>query len=95
MHNNALRAEQLKAQLCHNASRYKSVSSQESMSHTIHQEVIGKNLDPLIERASAVGDINYQNEKYESAISEAINTRNEEILQYLADVIPFQSLHYE
>ena len=59
------------------------------MSHNIHQEVIfavrGKNLDLLMERVSAGGDINYQDEKYGSAIAEAINTGNEEILQYLIE----------
>ncbi len=62
---------------------------QESMLLTIHQEVIfaarGKNLELLKQRLSAGGNINYLDDKYGSALSEAINGGDDEIIQYLID----------
>ncbi len=59
------------------------------MSFTIHQEVIfavkGKNLELVKQRLFAGGDINYRDNKYGSALSEAINGGDEEIVQYLID----------
>lgn len=59
------------------------------MSFTIHQEVIfavrAKNIDLLKQRLSAGGDINYRDESYGSALTEAINRGDEEIIQYLID----------
>lgn len=59
------------------------------MSHSIDQKLIfavrGNNLNLLMEQIAAGGDINYQDKQYGSALTEAINTENEEILQYLIE----------
>ncbi len=59
------------------------------MTFTLNQKVIfavrGKNLELLKERIDAGGDVNYQDPKFGSALTEAINNKNEEQVQLLID----------
>ena len=59
------------------------------MPFTINQKVIfavrAKNLALLKQRLTAGGEINYQDDKYGSALSEAINGGDEGIIRFLVD----------